>query len=586
MATGHQPTETTISWQVVGLLVLLAVVPYLNTLAAGFTLDDLPYIRENPAVTNGVDLTEIFATSLPTTYLYRPITVLSFAVNEAVAPGNAAAFHAVNGLLHAAVTVLVFVLAVRLFAVRVAFIAAALFAVHPLHTEAVTSIVGRAEVLAALFGLLAVLSADPLRRPAGRWSERTWYGLSILCFAGAIFSKENAVTLLPLVLLYRVTRRAEPVFAGLWKEISSLYWVPYALCVGIFLFFRFFVVGTLAGVPAGRVDPVDNILAFVPWPARMQSAFGILWDYFGLLNLPFVLSADYSYNQVPILSSWLDPRCLAGVVLCVAGVVAFVVGRPAVRFSVAVPFLALLLTANVLFPIGTIKAERLLYVPSIGWVLLAAVAFERLLRASRYRAVCAAVLGLVAVAFTARTWIRNADWQDNFTMARSVGTSAPGSAKSLSNVGVALLKEGHDEAAIELFHASLAIYAMPESAFGIGTALNAQGKTDEAIEWLGTALKMAPGLMKAHTDLCHTLWQRGDFAAAARACRSGLRYRPADANLLKGLGASLIGAGETEKGADILRRSLALNPNDDSLRIQVASLTRAGCQAGDREILR
>lgn len=590
-ATGDRvaaTAQTSISCQLVGFLVLLAIVPYLNTLTAGFTLDDLPNIRENAAVTNGIDLTEIFATPLPMlAYLYRPVTVLTFAVNEAVAPGSAGGFHAVNVLLHAAVTILVFWLAVRLFDGRVAFIAAALFAVHPLHTEAVTNIVGRAELLAALFGLLAVLSADPLGGSAGRWARRSWYGFSVLCFAVAVFSKESAVTILPLVLLYRMTRRAEPLVTGLWTEVRSLYWVPYALCFGIFLFFRFIVVGTLAGVPAGRLDPIDNFLAFIPWTARIQSALGILWDYFGLLNLPFVLSADYSYNQVPILSSWFDPRCVGGVLLCMGTAIAFLVCRPAVRFSVAIPFAALLLTANILFPIGTIKAERLLYFPSVGWVLLAALAFDRLLQVARYRFIGTAVLVLVGVAFTVRTWVRNDDWRDNFTMARSLGISAPDSAKSLSNVGVALLKQGHPEAAIQLFHASLAIHPMHESAFGLGTALNELGKPDEAVEWLREALEITPSLKKAHTDLCHVLWERGDFAAAARACRNGLRYHPADANLLKGLGSSLLGAGETEKGADILRRSVALTGDDGSRGASVASLDPAAARRnGGKELVR
>jgi Flp pilus assembly protein TadD len=557
---------------VLGLLLLVAVLPYLNALTAGFTLDDWPNIRENPAVTKGVDPTEILATPLPMlACLYRPVTVLTFAVNEAVAPGNAAGFHLVNVLLHAGVTVLVYWLGIELFAARTALIAAVLFALHPLHTEAVTSIVGRAELLVAFFGLLALLSTGAADAAEDGRAKRCWYGCSVLCFAVALFSKENAVTLLPLLLLYRVTRRGEPLFAGMWKETWSLYWVPYALCLGVFFYFRFLVIGTLGGLPANRLTPLDNVLGFVPWPVRIRSALGILWDYFGLLNFPLVLSADYSFNQVPIVTSWLALRCLAGVLLCAAGAVAMVRCRPAVRFSVAVPFVALLLTANLLFPIGTIKAERLLYFPSLGWALMAAVGFDQLLRVPRYRSMGAAVLMLVCVAFTARTWTRNRDWHDDLTLARSQGASAPASAKALSNFGLALLKQGHRAAAIEEFHSSLAIYPMDESALGIGTAFREQGQDDEAIAWFHKALEIAPGLTKAHLGLCYVLWQRGDFAGAARACRNGLRYAPADANLLKGLGASLEAAGETEKATAVLRRSSMLDPDDNGLHNYIAS---------------
>src|ERR1700687_3234360 len=156
----HSRARVTARWCV--LLLLLAVLPYLNALSADFTLDDEPDIRNNSAVTHGIDLVGALALPMYPGDLYRPFTVLTYAVNETLAPGAAAPFHAVNVLLHGVVTVLVFVFGAQLFgSVRIAWIAAALFAVHPIHTEAVTSLVGRAELLAALFGLLAILTAAP-----------------------------------------------------------------------------------------------------------------------------------------------------------------------------------------------------------------------------------------------------------------------------------------------------------------------------------------------------------------------------------------------------------------------------------------
>jgi len=579
---GMQPTDTmatepTPSARVIALLAVLGVLPYLNALSAGFTLDDLPNIRENAAVIKGIDLTEIFATPMPLlAYLYRPFTVLSFALNEALAPGNAAAFHAVNVVLHAAVTILVFWLALDLFNERIAVIAAALFAIHPLHTEAVTSIVGRAELLAALFGLLAILSAGPIDTAAARWPRRAWLGLSVLCFALAVFSKESAVTILPLVMLYRVTRRGEPLVAGTWREVRSLDWFPYVLCIGIFVFFRFLVVRTLGGIPTDKLTPLDNVLAFVPWPVRLQSASGIVWDYFGLLNVPLVLSADYSYNQVPIVSSWVDARCLSGwVLLGAATMVVVLARRPAVRFTVAFPLVTLLVTANVLFPIGTIKAERLLYLPSVGWALLVAFGFDQLARIPRYRAVCAVVGVFVFVAFAARTWVRNEDWKDNPTLFASTARTAAHSAKAQYNLGTALQASGRPAAAVAQFERALAIASWTEgAALGVGIEYEKTGHPDDAIKWYRKALQSAPAFQDAHTNLCHVLVDNERFAAATTACRNGLRYHPSDANLLKGLGASLVALGETDKGIDVLRRSLALNSSDHELQIYVAQLER------------
>src|SRR3990172_8125874 len=156
-------------------LLALVILPYANALTAGFTLDDEAVIRQNAIVTNGVDPIGVLATPLSPGDLYRPLTVLTFAINEVLAPGAALPCHAVNLGLHAVVTLLVFVVARRLFgAARLAFVAASLFAVHPIHTEAVTSLVGRAELLAALLGLTAILSldhADTVVRPLaqGGW---------------------------------------------------------------------------------------------------------------------------------------------------------------------------------------------------------------------------------------------------------------------------------------------------------------------------------------------------------------------------------------------------------------------------------
>ena len=194
----------TISKRALLLLVVLAMLPYANALSAGFTFDDEPDIQKNPAITGGLDLARIVAAPLPPGTIYRPFAVLTFALNERLAPGNTVAYHGVNVLLHAGVAVLVFVLAIRLFgSVRTAQIAAVLFALHPVHTEAVTSLVGRTELLAALFGLAAILSMDRADT-AAHWPARvSLYLLSLTSFSLALFSKESALVVVPLFLLFR-----------------------------------------------------------------------------------------------------------------------------------------------------------------------------------------------------------------------------------------------------------------------------------------------------------------------------------------------------------------------------------------------
>jgi hypothetical protein len=488
----------------VAFVVALAVLPYVNALENGFTLDDEPVILRNPSVVSGgVDLGLVFASPV-FGRLYRPVTVLSYAINFATGGRAPSVFHATNIALHAAVSVLVFLLAEQLFSSStVGLVAAALFAVHPIHTEAVTSIVGRAEVLAALFGLLAVLTASWGEAVTGRRAQVALRVGSATAFVLAVLSKESATAVLPMIFLARVLTRRGPFWRGAWHELAAGDWIAYMICLVVALGLRHAVLNGSAPLSASLSVPVnrlDNPLAFVAPLDRIRSAFGILWDYFGLLHVPLILSADYSYNQVPVITSWADPRCLAGAAVTAALLaVVFLHRSPAVRFAAALPLVTLSVTSNMFFPIGTIKAERLLYLPSVGWALLVGAAITAGLQRARYRRAAAVGCVIVILAFGIRTWRRNADWRDQQALFWSMCESAPASAKSRVNCGVALQQRGLDVAAVEQYHAALAIYPeADQAALGIAIALQHEKKTDEAIQWFERAITLDPGLVVAH----------------------------------------------------------------------------------------
>lgn len=553
-------------------LAVLAILPYLNAVPAGFTFDDEYQIRTNPAVKGGIDLTQIVTSPLYPGSLFRPFTVLTFAVNQRLSPDSPAPFHALNVLLHALVTLLVCVLGARVLgSSRIGLLSAALFAVHPIHCEAVTSLVGRAELLAALCGLAALWAGAQARETRARTATVGAQYLSLLLFSLGLLSKESASTILPALLLLGATLRCDTVGPGLWNELRRLDWVPYVLCVALFVYWRSCVVSRAPN----DLTPLDNVLAFVPWEVRVRSALAILWDYFGLLNLPFVLSADYSYNQVPAVTSWWALRFWGGTILL--GLTTAVCLRrrwTGPVFALAFPFITLSLTANLLFPIGTVKAERLLYLPSVGWAFLAGWGFDRLLASKQYRLPAATVLCAIVLSFTGRTWIRNADWADNSALYDSMVRGAPNSAKAHYNLGVALQQRGDERAAAAQFQHALDIYPWAEgAALGIGMGWEREGRVDAAIEWFEKALRITPSFNQAHVSLCRVLVNSAQYGRAAIACREGLRYRPADPDLLKGLGLSLVGSGDPEKGRQVLRRSLAINSGDIQLRSYLGSWT-------------
>jgi Tfp pilus assembly protein PilF len=556
------------------ILVVAAVLPYLNALPAGFVFDDGPVIRDNPAVTGPFDPWAAIGAPVYPRNLYRPVAVLSYALNELLAPGSATLFHAVNVVLHALVTLMVYRLGEILCeSPAVALVGGLVFAVHPIHTEAVTGIVGRAELLAALFGLgalLATLTSQIRQRPG-------WDGLALLSFTAALFSKESAATVLGLIPLCRATLRGGSLLSGLIRELRSCHWCWFVLPVMLFLAARTYLVGSVA-LPE-PAPPLDNVLAHTPALVRIQSALAILTDYTGLLLAPLVLSADYSWRQVVPVSTWLSARVLCGVGLLAGSAGAFFWysrRRPALSVLAVFPWITLSLTANILMPIGTVKAERLLYLPSVGFALLVAAIGSRA-QPWWQRPLFGALLATVLLAFCVRTWVRNGDWFDNLTLYRTMVEVVPQSAKAHHNYGTALEHQGDREEADLHYRQALRLYEdYDESAFAIGLIYEKKGLANGAIEWYRRALKIAPRHRSANTNLCGILFKVGQYEEAQIACRHGLLSAPADVNLLKVLGASMVEGRDFERGLPILQRALVLDPSDVQLRDMIERARREG----------
>jgi tetratricopeptide (TPR) repeat protein len=363
--------------------------------------------------------------------------------------------------------------------------------------------------------------------------------LSLVAFAAALLAKESAFTALALlaVVQWWIDRSA-----ALRRRIVLL--LPYAGVAAAYLILRLAVVGSL-GLPEVP-ESLDNPLAHVDLASRLRTAVIVLWQYAAQLTVPVQLSADYSFNQIPLALSWDDPRFLYAATLCVALAAATIIVAPrAPHLALAALFtvIPLVLTANLLFPIGTIKAERLLYLPSLGWCLavgwLAAYAATR-----RWRATVAA-LAVVVLAFGARTWLRNRDWRDDPTLFAATLVNAPASAKARHNAAVALERAGAlDDAMIE-FRRTLDIYPdYAGAAFGVGHIYATKGVVAGAVYWYEAALRSNPKFVKAHLQLGLLRQEAGEYDAAEAAFLSGLEREPNNPMLLVNLSAVRLSQGD------------------------------------------
>ena len=509
---------TRFGWLAGASVVLLAVFAYANSFPGAFILDDLSLVRDNPLVAEPrlwPILTSDYWGLDTNSGLYRPLTILSFVANR-VLLGNAAwGYHLVNVLLHALVAWLVFKVVDLWQGDRpVAWLAAALFAVHPIHTEVVNEVVGRGELLVAAFGLLALWLA---RRP-GRLAA----ALSLLAVAAALLSKEHAVVLLVMIpaadwLLARGQRlfRSRAYYALL--GLTGLAWLALRTW------------GVSRHVPPLPQDPFFVPLAFVePW-VRVTTALKLQWHLLGKLLLPVNLQGVYATAEPSaVLLGPLTPAGLAVLGMSLALVAAVVWGLlRGGRLALFAGFclLSLLPAANLFFVTGVTFAERLAYFPSVWFCAAMAVALAGLGRSWKSTPRFWAA-GVLVVALLAATWLRNPDFSDPVRLwSRDVKT-APQNVLAWMYLGSALFESGQVYEADSAYRRMLEL--APEFPEGLRTYadyLLQAGRPAEAAVVAGRAVEVAGGKSPlSYLLLAEAQYKLGDAAKALQTLDAAVQH--------------------------------------------------------------
>ncbi|MGO9096033.1 MAG: tetratricopeptide repeat protein [Bryobacteraceae bacterium] len=503
----------------------LVFIAYSNSFQAGLVFDNAAVIGKDPRIREATPQNvESILTgrywygdnpSAATAGLYRPFTTFSYLLNYAVL-GNGprpSGYHGVNLALHEINVALVYALGVLIFAeIPPALALAAIWGLHPLLTESVTNIVGRADLLAAC-GVLAGLLCHARGASAKGWRRVAWLAGLAAAQAVGLFSKENAAVLPGILLLYDLTwseratwRRRAPAYAAVALPMAAFFYLRSGLQTHM-----------LIGL-------AENPLATAGfWTARF-TAVKVIGKFLWLFLWPVHLSADYSYNAIPLFgwraSNWEDAKALVSLAVCLGAALFAVMlavrrsrtGRPLLFFLVFF-FAALLPTSNLIVLIGSIMAERFIYLPSVGLAgcVVAAVhalATRRPLKRPAVALVAWAALGLACLALAARTYARNFDWQDERTLWTSAVKVCPESAKAHNNLGIALSGiPGRLPEAIAEYRAALRIDPRRADVyFNLGNALSDMpGRLPEAIDEYHAALRIDPDYAKAHNNLGNAL---------------------------------------------------------------------------------
>lgn len=567
---------------------------FVNSFTNDFVYDDRAIVLHNPRITNlfnpkiwltdwwqPQDLAEEDIPNLRRDRLYRPLAMFTFALNHALHGLDPRGYHILNIALHMVACALVWRFAQRLLNdAAISTCAALLFAVHPIHSEAVANIVGRAEVLAAIFllgGLLLLMPASGAPPGVGRAL------LAAPLFFAALLSKETAVCYVPVALLamHAVRRNQARPAKTWWLTHTAILLVPMAA----YLPLRY---AALERHLLRDLDPAPtfNPVVIAEGSARWTAPFTIVGHYTRLLLAPAQLSSDYGLR---IVDPDAGPNAMTALGFAAAvglGVALWGYRRPAglwrqLAVLTALSAASYALISNTALLIGVSLAERLMYWPSVPLLLLLAAGVvgwwrnacargkplhdsAKLLRA--FGVALLAALGL-------RSVVRNMDWADNLTLFLTDVATYPQGVQLNSFVARQLIWEAsqtRDEqqgrallarADDHLQHA-LQLYSRNADTLGLrGELYGLRGDRANAIAYLESALQLETTEERFKKLLAKLRGTAPDPEKIA-ALENQVKQQPNDAALRFELGKLLLDAGQHKQALRELEQAVKLAPEN------------------------
>lgn len=428
------------------LALVLSFILFGNGISGDFVFDDTIVIVGNPLINENLDgFWTIFTTPYfayqPRPGLYRPLTIASYSINTFVFGYSPVSFHIVNILLHALTSFLIFVLFYRLSGRAVALAGFAFFMFLPIHVEAITSIVGRAEILSLFFVVGALIFALKQK-----------YILAVGSFFLGLLSKEIAIVFIPIFLFLTFSRSKA---SGSRREgLKGFYYLVSALTVYFIL--RYIALGEYFLKNDATV--VYNPIKFAPFLSGIWTSFKVFYLYLEKTFFPFSLSSDYSFSQISLVENPIvSLEAMLGIIIFGLFIFLFFKTKDfLLRFGIVTFMASYFVISNWGFKTGTIMAERLMYAPSLGIAMIIGTAVEglRLKISARSRS----ALGgesqnfrlqsfnlplplftfyiLLLILFTWYGWIiidRNKDWLNSKNLYESAYIAAPNSVVNQTN---------------------------------------------------------------------------------------------------------------------------------------------------------
>ncbi|MBK8832247.1 MAG: hypothetical protein IPN60_15600 [Saprospiraceae bacterium] len=544
------------TWWLIPMIAILIYIPSFN---ADFTLDDVLIVEDNTFVKSLDQIPAIWTShywagkvDATDTGLYRPLTLTTYNLQYALTGESPAAFHILNILLHALVCLMVMTMASLLFLdFRLVIISGLLFAIHPIHTEAVAGIVGRAEILAALFILTSMVCYHQWRQKG----EIKWLVLMLVSTLAAITSKEHGFLMIAIMALqetyYYFTTKT---FS--WSERKK--WIAFG-SVAILSLGMWMVRSSITGPTASH-----ELWANVGSADRMATSVRTSAEYVGLHLWPFPLSADYWIDEVPIVD-FGNVKVLFGVFVILGMLsLAYYLRRklPVASWGILFFFLMLLPVSNFVFAAGFLKAERILYIPSIGLILLMSVLLTKVLDLKSGRIPGFILLGLFLLLFTWRSWTRSGDWKNNYTLAVATLQTSPNSPRFNNMMGLELRAQNKNDEALAFFEK--AVQANPNhvpALVNLGMQYSYFNRQQEAGDLLEKALTLEPGTLATYANLMSVYRTTGAHDKNIAIAEKAMQRFPQSAAIMWNAANAYQLAGNMARANEIRAKALAIDPN-------------------------
>ena len=522
-------------------IALFCLALYVNSLSGEFIWDDQSFVTDNASIKTLGNFFRFFtspktgATVPLASDVYRPLTALSYAIDFFLWRLNSFGYHLTNVILHSANSILVFLLLSLLCGNSLlALFGSLIFASHPVQTEVVCWVSGRSSVLFLLFYLASLIFYIKFSKE----KKKEFFILSIILFAFSLFSKEMSVTLPLILVLYDLHFPDKEKFRA-----KALKLIPYFAMALFYVFLR-----TLLIKKVGQFGGWGS-----PYPLFL-TMLNVVVDYIRLLLFPLKLCA-VGY-PIEIANSIKEPRVIISILLLTAIILSLPIlfkRFKTASFAVLFFFITLLPVLNII-PIKALEAERFLYLPSIGFCLLAAYLMSALDAKFSYLkvgkvSIIIVMAGLLIVGYSLRTILRTTDWKDEIILSKKTVEASPSSSWSLTTLGVNFLERDNYEQALEPLEKAVALsegYELARNALGecylklgryedaiaqfkvvikinakaasarnmIGVAYANLKKYDEADKQFRTALKNDPEFLNAYLNFGRLCEMRGDYRKA------------------------------------------------------------------------